>query len=334
VIKLINKNKKYNVGLDIHEEWFYGTILTKEGELVTEGNVKYSKEGIQNFLGSFPSTDIIIAIESCGLSRGVYTLLNELGYEVVQANAKKTHDIAGCKKTDKVDSRTLADLLRTGYLPIVYAPDENVQKLRDTTRHRARLVRTRAKYQTMIKSYLSRDGKKFPGKWNKKTMAELKKMDPLIETFICVIEVLNEQVKQVNKMIKKIAQSNYLVQLLVTIPGIGEYSAILVLGEIGDIKRFDNPKSLVRYSGLCPGVYQSGNKTYDIIDNANNKWLKWIIIECSSRATLLDKKYMKYYLRVKKRKGFRIARRSVARKMIIDIWHILTKEEPFKRSVS
>jgi transposase len=327
-------NKKYNVGLDIHEEWFYGTILTEQGELITEGRVKYSKEGLQNFLGSFPSTDIIIAIESCGLSRGVYALLNELGYEVVQANAKKTHDIAGCKKTDKVDSRTLADLLRTGYLPIVYAPDEKVQKLRDITRHRARLVRTRTKYQTMIKSYLSRDGKKFPGKWNKQTMAELKKMDPLIETFVNVIEVLNEQIKNVNRNIKNIAKSNYLVKILTSMPGIGEYSAILILGEIGDIKRFDNPKSLVRYAGLCPGVYQSGNKTYNAIEIANNKWLKWIITECSGRTTLLDQKYMKYFLRVKKRKGFRVARRALARKMIIDIWHMLSKEEEFNKSVS
>ena len=331
---MINTNRKYNVGLDIHEEWFYGTILTKEGELVTEGTVKYSKEGIQNFLGSFPSTDIIIAIESCGLSRGVYSLLNELGYEVVLANAKKTHDIAGCKKTDKVDSRTLADLLRTGYLPIVYAPDENVQKLRDITRHRARLVRTRAKYQTMIKSYLSRDGKKFPGNWNKKTMSELKKMDPLIETFVNVIEVVNEQIKKINRNIKRIAQCNYLVQILATMPGIGEYSAILIVGEIGDIKRFDNPKSLVRYAGLCPGIYQSGNKTYDTIETANNQWLKWIITECSGRATLLNKRYMKYFLRVRKRKGFRVARRALARKMIIDIWHMLSKEESFNKSVS
>jgi len=217
---------------------------------------------------------------------------------------------------------------------MVYAPDDNIIKLRDITRHRARLVRTRSKFQITIKSYLSRDGKKFPGNWNKKTMAELKEMDPLIENFVNVIEVVDEQIKKVNKKIKKIAQSNYLVQLLMTMPGIGEYSAILILGEIGDIKRFDNPKSLVRYAGLCPGVYQSGNKSRDTIENANNKWLKWIITECSGRTALLDKSYMKHYLRVKNRKGFKIARRSVARKMMTDIWHMLSKEETFRKSVS
>jgi len=114
-------------------------------------------------------------------------------------------------------------------------------------------------------------------------------------------------------------------------PGIGEYSAILILSEIGDIKRFNNPKSLVRYAGLCPGIYKSGNKSRDTIENANNKWLKWIITECSGRTALLDKSYMNHYLRIKNRKGFKVARRSVARKMITDIWHMLTKEESFKK---
>ena len=323
--------KKYYVGFDIHEEEFYGTIMDKEGNIITEGTVKYSKEGVQSFLGFLPSTDIIIAIEACGLSRGVYKLLTELGYEVVLANSKKIHEIACKKKTDKVDAKTLTDLLRVGYLPLVYMPDDNIIKLRDVTRHRARLVRTRVKFQVMIKSYLSRDGKKFPGTWNKKTLVELKEMDPMITNFVNVIEVIDEQIKQVNKKIKNIASNSYLIQLLMTMPGIGEYSAILILGEIGDIKRFKKPKSLVKYAGLCPGIYQSGNTTYDEIDNANNKWLKWILTECSGRTALLDQKYMKHYLKVKNRKGFKIARRSVARKMLTDIWHMLTKEEQFRK---
>jgi transposase len=326
--------RKYYVGLDIHSEMFYGTILNEKGDIITEGLVKYSKEGIQNFLGSFPSTDLIIAIEACGLSRGVNKLLNELGYEVVLANAKKVHDIACKKKTDKVDAKTLADLLRIGYLPLVYMPDENAIKLRDITRHRARLVRTRVRFQVMIKSYLSRDGKKFPGTWNKQSLNELKEMDPMISHFVNVIQLINEQIKQVNKEIKNIASNSFLIQLLMTMPGIGEYSAILIVGEIGDIKRFDNPKSLVNYAGLCPGIYQSGNTTYDEINNANNKWLKWILTECSGRTALLDKNYIRHFMRVKKRKGFKVARRSVARKMLIDIWHMLTKEEPFNKSGS
>ncbi len=331
---MMNLARKYNVGFDIHEEEFYGTVMDKEGNIITEGPVKNSKEGVQSFLGCFPSTEIIITIEACGLARGVYNLLTELGYDVVVANPAKIKSMPGSNKTDKIDSRRLADLLRVGYLPITYMPSEDIIKLRDISRHRAQLVRMRAMTKVRIKSYLSRDGKKFPGKWNKDTLAKLKDMGPMIANFVNIIELLNEQIYQVEKKIKKISSYSYKLKLLTTIPGIADVSAMLILGEIGDIKRFNNPKSLVKYVGLCPGVSQSGKKKHDVISNANNKWLKGMITEVSSRAAMMDNRYLNHYARVNNRKGFKVARRSVARKMMTDIWHILTKEEPFRKSES
>ena len=111
---MVNLARKYNVGFDIHEEEFYGTVMDKEGNIITEGTVKNSKEGVQNFLGCFLSTDIIITIEACGLARGVYNLLTKLGYDVVVANPAKIKSMPGSNKTDKIDSRRLADLLRVG----------------------------------------------------------------------------------------------------------------------------------------------------------------------------------------------------------------------------
>ena len=150
---MLEKDDKFYVGFDIHEKSFYGTIMDKHGEIIAEGNIKNSKEGIQSFLSFQPSTKFKIAIEACGLSRGVYKLLTELGYEVVQANPLKTSRIAAKKKTDKVDSKTLADLLRTGYLPKIYVPSDDILKLRDIARHRAKLVRMSAENKVRIKSY-------------------------------------------------------------------------------------------------------------------------------------------------------------------------------------
>jgi transposase len=328
------KENKYYVGFDIHESSFYGTIIDTRGEIITEGYVKNSKEGIQNFLGFVPSTKFKIAIEACGLSRGVYNLLTELGYDVVVANPVKTNRIAGKKKTDKVDSKTLADLLRTGYLPLVYVPSDEILKLRDIARHRIKLVRMRADNKVRIKSYLSRDRKKFPGGWSKDTLAKLREMGPLIENLVDIIEILNEQIKNIDKKIKSIARNNFRISLIQTIPGIGDISALLIYEEIGDIKRFDNPKSLVSYAGLCPGVYQSGDTNYTIMNNANNKYLKWILMECAGRAPIWDDRYMKHFTKVKSRKGWKTARRSLARKMITDVWHIMKNEEPYRKSES
>ena len=326
--------RKYYVGFDIHEEEFYGTVMNKQGDIIAKGPVKNSKEGIQSFLGSFPSTDVIIAIEACGLARGVYRLLTELGYETVLANPAKIKSLPGSNKTDPIDSKKLADLLRVGYLPITYMPPEDIIKLRDISRHRTQLIRIRAVSKVRIKSYISRDGKKFPGKWNKETLAKLKEMDPLIADYVGIIELLNDKIYHLEKKIRMISSLSPKLQLLTTIPGIADISAMQIMGEIGDIKRFNNPKSLVKYAGLCPGVSQSGKKSHDIICNANNKWLKYMITEVSSRAAMLDKRYLRHYMSVKNRKDFKVARRSLARKMMTDIWHILTKEEPYRRSES
>jgi len=83
--------------------------------------------------------------------------------------------------------------------------------------------------------------------------------------------------------------------LLMSMTGIGEYSSLMILGEIGNINRFKSPKAIVRYAGLCPGIYQSGSTERNVRNNAVNKWLKWIIYECSGRATMLDPMFQKCY---------------------------------------
>jgi len=140
-------------GLDIHTEKLYGTVLDEQGETIVQGSLNHTKEAVQSFFAGMPSSKLKIAIEACGIWRGAYKLLTELGYEVVLASPLKTHQIACKKKTDKVDSRILADLLRTGYLPEVYIPSEDVLKLRDIARHRARLVRIRTMLQCKVKAY-------------------------------------------------------------------------------------------------------------------------------------------------------------------------------------
>ena len=111
--------EKLYMGMDIHKEKLAGCIMDKDGEIQREHLFPSSKKALEKFLLNIPSTDITIAIEACGMWRGVHQMLSDMGYQVKLANPKKTHDIACKKKTDKIGARTLADLLRTRYLPEV-----------------------------------------------------------------------------------------------------------------------------------------------------------------------------------------------------------------------
>ena len=324
--------EKLSGGIDIHKEKLAGCIMDENGNITREHIFPFSKEAIERFLTGISSSELTIAIEACGMWRGTYTILTELGYKVKLANPKKTHDIACKKKTDKVDARILADLLRTDYLPEVWIPDERILRVRDLTRHKSNLTRLRTMVQLKIKSYLLRKGTKYGKLWNEKALSKLAEEDLDIKNLINVYWSLKKEEKEVMNRIRKIALRMKETTLLMSIAGIGEFSSLTILAEIGDIKRFETPKTLVSYSGLCPGIYQSGSTERNVRNNAVNKWLKWIMYECSGRAIMLDPMFQKCYYKVKKRKGFQTARRATARKMLTIIWYMLTNEEPYRAS--
>jgi transposase len=147
-----------------------------------------------------------------------------------------------------------------------------------------------------------------------------------------VYHCLKQEKKEAIKRIKKIAQNMKKTTMLTSMPGIAELSSLIILAEIGDIQRFSSPKELISHSGLCCGIYQTGSTERNIRNTTVNKWLKWIIYECSGRAIMLDQKFQKYYYKIKEKKGFKTARRATARKMLTIIWYILTKEDPYRAS--
>jgi transposase len=320
--------KKLYAGIDIHKEKLAGCIMDKDRTITREHTFPSSKKALEQFLSNIPSSEITITIEACGLWRGIYTILTDMGYNVKLANPKKTHDIACQKKTDKVDARILADLLRTRYLPEVWIPDEQTLQFRDLTRHKATLTRLKTQVQGKIRGYLLRKGMKYGKLSKEETLATLTD-DPDINNLIQVYHSVKQEEHEVMRRIKKIARNRKDTTMLMSMPGIAEFSSLMILAEIGDIQRFSSPKELVSYSGLCRGIYQTGTTERTVPNTAINKWLKWIIYECSGRATMLDPRFQDYYYKIEQRKGFKIARRATARKMLTIIWHMLTNKEPY-----
>jgi transposase len=319
-------------GIDIHKEKLAGCIMNKDGNITREHIFPSSKKAVERFLSDIPSSDITIAIEACGMWRGIYKILTEMGYKVKLANPKKTHDIACKKKTDKVDARILADLLRTKYLPEVWIPDEQTLRFRDLTRHKSTLTRLKTQVQGKIRGYLLRKGARYSKLSTEGTLSTLAEEDPDIKNLVHVYHCLKQEEKEVMKRIKRIAQNMKETTMLMSLPGIAELSSLMILAEIGEIRRFSSPKELVSYSGLCSGIYQTGSTERNVRNTAVNKWLKWIIYECSGRAIMLDSRFQEYYYRIKERKGFKTARRATARKMLTIIWYMLTHEEPYRAS--
>ena len=325
--------KRLYGGLDIHKEKIAGCILNESGDVIREQCFPVSKKAIEKFVDGISNAEISFAIEACGLWRAVYRMLTDLGFTVKLAHAKKTHDIACNKKTDKVDAHILADLLRTKYLPEVWIPDEQTLHLRDLTRHKTTLTRLRVKIQVKIKSMLLQNGIPYTKNiWNENMLSKLAEINPNIKNLIRIYQSLKIEEKEVKKRIGNISRCKKETTLLMSIHGIGELSSLIILAEIGDIKRFKSPKSLISYAGLCPGIYQSAGTERTVKNNAVNKWLKWIIYECSGKTISLDPFIQKYFYNIQKKKDYPTARRATARKLLTIIWHMLINNEPYRAS--
>jgi len=324
-------NEKLYGGLDVHKEFITGCIMDVQGLVLREHSFPVRKEAVEKFTEGISNAEITFALEACGMWQGTYRLFSDLGFPVKLANAKKTHDIACNKKTDAVDARTLADLLRTRYLPEVWIPTDEIIQLREITRHKSRLTRMRVQIQNKIKSTLLMKGISYEKNlWTESYLKKLEALDPQLKSFIHLYHVYIEEEKQVKKRIENIARNKGNPALLLSLRGVGPLSALIIYAEIGDIHRFSSPRSLVCYAGLCPGVYQSGGTTRTVKNTMVNKWLKWIIYECSGKAIMLDPRFRQYFNRMNEKKSYQVAKRATARRMLTIIWYMLMKHEPYR----
>lgn len=329
--------EQIHIGLDTHRETIHGTALDKNGGVIKSNAFPNTREALQDFVKEFPTWNTTIAIEACNFWRGCHKILKEKGYNVKLANPVTCHKIAHEKKTDKVDSKILADLSRVNYLPEVYIPSDEINALRDLTRHKMHFTRFRVKIQNKIKSCLSRNGISYEDAlWNKEGLQWLKELKNYeIDSFLNLFKQIEKEEKEIKKKIEQAAQVKKEITLLETIPAMGDFSAMLIYAEIGDIKRFPTIKHLHAYAGVAPGIYQSGTKTRMPSRKSVNYWLKWIVMQCAGRTALKNAKPNKlkdYYLKIKNKKGWKTARKATARKMLTIIWFVLNNKIPYRES--
>lgn len=326
--------KKLYCGIDVHKERFVGCVLDKSGEIVKEHEFPSTKEGLVHFLAGISSADVIVAVEACGMWRAAYNLLKELGFSVKLANPVKTNQIACNKKTDKVDAKILADLLKSNYFPEVYIPDEDTLKLRDILRHKCNITRLRVGIQNRIKGYLLRGGIPYKKNiWTKDGLADLRKLKkPELNDLLDTYDFFHKKEQKNLNEIKKKARRHKLARILMTHPGIGSIGSLMIIAEIGDITRFPNYKKLINYAGCAPGIHQSANSCYSVRNNNVNKWLKWIVTECSGRAVMVNNKFWRLFSKMKESKGYKVARREISRKLLRNIYYMLKNEKPYHAS--
>jgi transposase len=319
--------------IDLHQKTVQLVLKDERGQIASETKLSKDAKSILEFLEGSGAT---VVMESGYNHEHIYDLLKEEGYDVKVAHPLMVKAIAYAKvKNDKVDARTLADLLRLDMIPECYIPSIETREIRDLARRRHYFVSTRTMFKNKIHAELSRRWIDY-AKTDLFTKAGRNFLKSLhiaaVDDYLDSIIFLDEKIVELDGEIKEQALHDKYAKLLVTVPGISYYGALLISSEIADIDRFPDPEHLCSYAKLAPGTHQSGETQYSTkTDSRGNHMLNWIVIQCTHIHVLnCDSSVTKHYNRIKETRGAKIAIVAAARKLARAIYMMLREERAFR----
>jgi len=330
------------IALDIHKQYCVIGGVDREGRVVLQA-VRVEHADLEGWLKkNLRSTDHVV-LESTTNAWHVYDLLEPLVERVVVANPVKVKQIANARvKTDIRDTLILARLLAANLVPQVWVPPVPVREMRQLLSQRRQLVETHTQIVNRMHSVAHRHhlkherGKRF----NEKTTAWQKdKILSGIEQFQLALEMENrayieKQIERISQEVRKLCHQkpwaesmSYVMQL----PGFGVITAMTVLAAIGDIQRFESAKHLASYSGLTPGLEQSGTKNRGKgITKEGRRELRWALVEAAQMAVKSDPLWKQRFQAMQKRMHRNQAIVAVARRLLELVWYVLTRRQPYR----
>jgi len=336
--------KERYIGVDYHRRFSYVTVMDDKGKIVREGAVKNYKEEVANFLTRAQCNGNSAAVLEASRNWPVmYNWLEEMVDEVHLAHPLKVKAIAEAKiKTDKIDARVLAHLLRSDLLPEAYVASPEARQVRSVLRQRMFFVRLR----TMVKNRVSGLLDRYPELSEQRPCQDIfshrgidwlkripvKEVDRrILDEDIELYEALEERISRSNSLVKELSQDDPRVKVLKTIPGIGEFFSVFIAYEIDNVRRFASEKKFFSYIGIIPATFSSGGRTFHgRLTKQGNKYLRWAMVEAIWPAIETDPDLRAYYQKVRIKKGANPAKIATARRLATIIYRVLYQNRPYK----
>jgi len=326
------------VGVDLHLRFCSMTVLDASGATRQQKRVLNDDASLHSFFtglqDSFREETILVAVEACGFWCAFVDSIEPLVERVVLVHPAKVKAIASAKlKNDRVDSQTLAQLLRADLLPEAWQADVATRDLRELLRLRIALAEDRTRYKNQIHAVLHLHGERpqvtdLFGRAGRAWL-ETRPLRPAarqaIHTSLRMVDQLDQEVHTLDQQLRLLAKEDPAARCLMSIPGIGAFTAMVLKAEIGDIHRFPDKKSLFNYAGLVPVIRQSAGHQYrGSITRAGSRQLRWVMSEAAMTAARYSPAARAWFLRLAQRKHPHLARTALARKLLGTVWALWT----------
>lgn len=339
----------YYVGCDAHKKFSQIAVLDETGQLRDEAKVMHTRSAIRDYFTRFPE-GTQVALETVGNWYWIADEIEAAGCEPLLAHAAKAKLMMGhTNKTDKLDAKGLATLLRNGTLPQVWLPPGELRDERELPRTRMALCKVRTALKNRVQSTLAKyaitidEVSDIFGRKGRGLLAQvIQKLPPetrrCLEQHLEVLDEVQEQIDQLEARMKERIQVTEKMKLLKTLPGVGDILAMVIEREMGCIDRFPDNERFASYCGTTPKVKASGGKVrYGRMRQDVNRYLKWAFIEAANvvvrhqnRRGWQQRHVTRLYKRIRNRRGPAIAVGAVARHLAEAAYWVLKKGERYK----
>lgn len=343
------------LGIDQHKSQLTVNLRGEDGSVILKRQVSTQGEKVRAFFSDLaekarPEGGFLAILEVCGMNPWLLEILKEYGCRetVVTQPTERSK-----QKTDRRDAGVLSHLLwvhRQQFLdgkhPLglrrVQPPTPQEADDRQVTALRARLTKKRTAVLNGIHKLLRKHNleQECPSKvfQTQKVRRWLAEMDlPALDRMEMNLllpqgEMLDQQLEIVGAKIAERAEADEQAKLLQSMPGMGHYSAVAIASRIGNIERFKRPDSLANYFGLTPGCRNSGEATQRLgsITKQGSKIVRYLLGQAVVKVLRFDGVMRAWFKRIKKRRGAKIARVAVMRRLATILWHMLKRKQKYR----
>jgi transposase len=343
------------LSIDQHNRQLTVNLRDEDGIVLLKRQVSTQWEKVRAFFADLadkakPAGGFMAILEVCGMNPWLVAMLNEYGCRevvIIQPTNRAK------QKTDARDAGDLGHLLwvhRRQFLDgthphgvrRVQPPTAQEADDRQLTALRARLTKKRTAVLNGIHKILRKHNleqecptKVFQTQKVRRWLADLAlpEIDRLeMNLLLPQWELLDGQLEIVEAKIAERAAADEQAKLLESMPGIGHYSAVAIASRIGDVKRFKRPDSLANYFGLTPGCRNSGEAKQRLgsITKQGSKIVRYLLGQAVVKVLRFDGVTRAWFKQIKRRRGSKIARVAVMRRMATIMWHMLTKKQKYR----
>ena len=342
------------LGIDQHRKQLTVCVRNEQGDIILQRQVSTEWKRVRAFLAEVQKwaaqEGFVVIVEVCGFNDWLLKLLPEYGCrETVLVQPEKRSK----RKTDRRDANTLCETLwvnrqrllggkRIQGLRRIELPGAEEAEDRQVTTLRKRLGQMRTRTINQVKHLLRKHNleQECPTKGldtikGRKWMSGLSlgEVDRLeLDLLLAQWEQWDRQIERVEAEIEHRQPKNHKATVLATIPGAAAYSSLAVGSRVGRIERFARPASLANFWGLTPGCRNSGQATDRLgsITKQGSAMVRFILGQWVRHVLRKDPAMKAWYKRIKQRRGSKIARVAVMRRLATIIWQMIKDDRPYQ----